>query len=102
MSLSRGLAHQQSRKLIQNVDEIRLDLEHRYYRVGAQSLHSLGRVPDSERLRIERVVHFIPQEGHGDSRTRQRTRAEWRDDRLAVPVLQIVEIDFVTALGDVA
>src|SRR5712691_10057085 len=92
------LARQHSRELLQYLLEIGLLFEHRQNGIRPQLLNPLERGPDRKRLRIERIVHLVPDERHRNRRARERAHAERRNDGLTVPVLQVIEIDLVATL----
>src|SRR5437763_29697 len=94
---SRGALTPQSRQPLQNRSQVRLEVDNRRNRIIAHSLDSIDRRSDSELLRIERVVDFIPYQWHRDRRARKRPHTIGRNNRLAVSILQIIQIDLVVA-----
>src|SRR5438552_11882190 len=85
-------------ELLQDSCQIRLRLQNRANRVNGNSLHALDRVSDRKCLRIELRVYLVPEQRHRNGRTWKRPGAEGRNDRLSVTILQVIEIDFVSAL----
>src|SRR6267378_5667652 len=57
------LARQHSGELVEDIGQIGLHVQHTQDRIVAKTLHPLRGILDSERLRIERVVHIVPQQG---------------------------------------
>ena len=82
--------------------EFVLSPTHGPHRVRSEPFHAIERGLDREHARVERLIDFLPHERHRDRRTRQRPHDERRDDELAMPVLQVIEVDLVAALGDVS
>src|SRR6267378_3235501 len=90
-----------SGKLVQHLREIRFFPEYIRHWIGSEPIQALDRVANRKQFWIERIVNFFPEKRHRHRRAGQWSDAERRDDRLAVTILQIVDIDLVAALGDV-
>src|SRR5438876_12296729 len=88
-------------KLLEHGYEIGLRLPYRQNRVGRKTLHALDGVSDRECLRVELGVYLAPEQRHRNGRTGERAGTERCNDGLSVTILQIIEIDFVAALGHV-
>src|SRR6266542_171499 len=87
-------------ELLERVDEIGLELEHRTQRIFVQLLHpSRGRL-DRELLDVELGCHLAPLQRHRHGCTGQRAHAEWRDQEASVAVLHVIEVHLAAALLD--
>src|SRR2546425_547779 len=87
-------------ELLERVDEIGLELEHRAQRVFPQLLHPSRRRLDRELLDVELRRHLAPLERHRHGRARQGPYAEWRDQQAPVPVLHVIEVNLAAPLLD--
>src|SRR5687767_6637260 len=70
------------------------------YWIFAHLFHPVQRVLDREVLRVEIIVHLVPDERHRYRRARQGADAERSHDQLPVPVLEEVDVDLFATLVD--
>src|SRR2546426_10981355 len=89
-------------ELLERVDEVGLELEHRAQWIFPQLLHPGRGGLDRELLDVELGCHLAPLERHRYGGAGQRPDAERRDQQAPVAVLDVIEGHLAAPLLDLA